>query len=227
MKILIVDDEPDLAQGIANGLKQSGYITEVCNDGAEGLELIRLNSYDLIILDLNLPEIDGFEILKTIRSEGNETAVLILSARNNVNDKIEGLDLGANDYLTKPFHFGELSARVRSLLRAAFLKNSNILCFGSLQMDTQRHIVTVADSTLALTPREYAILEYLLMNKGIPISTETLIEHTADSEDAYFSNSVKVHISLLRKKLTTADSRLTITNIRGAGYTLEEVKNEE
>lgn len=227
MKILIIEDEPDLALGIATGLTHNGYLTETCGDGLAGLELIQVNGYDLIILDLNLPGMDGFEILSTMRAEGNKTGVLILSAKSDVGDRIAGLDLGANDYLTKPFHFGELAARVRSLLRTTFLQGSNSLSFGSLQMNLQKHTVLAGDTALVLTPKEYLILEYLLMNPEVPVSTETLIEHTGDSEDAYFSNSIKVHVSSLRKKLTAADEIITIVNIRGAGYKLVEVDHEE
>ena len=223
MKILIIEDEEDLANSIATGLRYQGYLTEVCNDGEDGLFSLQTNSYDLVILDLNLPTMGGLEILKTIRKENIETAVLILSAQSTVEDKMEGLDLGANDYLTKPFHFGELSARVRSLLRTHFSQPNNELSFGSLQMDIQHHTVLVNKNTLQLTPREYQLLEYLLMNKNSPVSGEKLIEHTGDSQDVLFSNSLKVHISALRKKLSKLDEGITITNIRGAGYLLKEV----
>lgn len=217
MKLLFAEDEADLCRAVKIGLSRQGYAVDVCNDGAEALELVQINEYDLLILDLNLPGMDGMEILKTLRQEGSDLRVLILSARSSVQERIAGLDAGANDYLIKPFAFAELEARVRALLRREFVQKDSRLSCGSLELDTAARSVFCGGQPLTLTRTEFSILEYLMRNAPAAVSTETLMEHVFDSAANPFSNSVKVHIHALRKKI----GQNRIINIRGEGYRIE------
>ena len=178
--------------------------------------------YDLILLDLNLPGTDGMTVLRTLRETDHETRVLILSARSEVADKVEGLDAGANDYLAKPFHLAELEARIRSLTRRQFTQNDVVLSCGDLAFDTKARTASVAGQALTLTRKEIGILEYLLLNKGRPVSQEELIDHVWDNSVDNFSNSIRVHISSLRKKLRAALGYDPIRNRIGEGYVMEE-----
>ena len=164
MRILIVEDEQDLCESIAKGLRLDGYEADTCFDGEEALEMASVENYDLIILDLNLAKLDGMEVLRSIRAEDNETNILILSARGGLQDKIEGLDGGANDYLCKPFHFEELEARVRSLTRRRVVQNNLVLECGEISLDTKARTVTAKNEELSLTRKELAILEYLILH---------------------------------------------------------------
>ncbi|WP_066649133.1 response regulator transcription factor [Christensenella timonensis] len=227
MKLLIIEDEEDLLRALKAGFEKKGYAVDIAADGTEGCELAFINDYDLIILDLNLPGMDGLEILSHIRENDLRQKVLILSARSDYAQRIEGLDLGANDYLVKPFDFGELEARVRSLLRRSFTQNNVILKFSKFSLDTCAHLLyTDAGETIDLTPKEYAILEYLLLHRGKAISAEELIEHVWFSDSSLFSNAIKVHVSTLRKKLAAYTEEELVTNMRGAGYCiLKPVQN--
>lgn len=201
MKILIVEDEEKMRNSLAEGLRLKGYAIDVAGDGESADEKAFYERYDLIILDLNLPKLDGFSVLENFRKENLDVPVLILSARDGIEDKVKGLDLGANDYLTKPFHFAELEARVRSLLRRKTVIENTVLSSGSLCFDTASRIVTAAGHPVSLTTKENALLEYLLLHKGRVIKLEELIEHVWDSNADPFSNSVRVHMSSLRRKL--------------------------
>jgi len=218
MRILIVEDEQDLCESIAKGLRLDGYEADTCFDGEEALEMASVESYDLIILDLNLPKLDGMEVLRSIRAEDNETNILILSARGGLQDKIEGLDGGANDYLCKPFHFEELEARVRSLTRRRVVQNNLVLECGEILLDTKARTVTAKNEELSLTRKELAILEYLILHRNHTVSQEELIEHVWDGSADAFSNSIRVHMSALRKKLRSALGYDPITNRVGQGY---------
>lgn len=218
MRILIVEDEQDLCESIAKGLRLDGYEADTCFDGEEALEMASIESYDLIILDLNLPKLDGMEVLRSIRAEDNETNILILSARGGLQDKIEGLDGGANDYLCKPFHFEELEARVRSLTRRRVVQNNLVLECGEISLDTKARTVTAKNEELSLTRKELAILEYLILHRNHTVSQEELIEHVWDGSADAFSNSIRVHMSALRKKLRSALGYDPITNRVGQGY---------
>ena len=222
MRILIVEDEKDLCQMIAKSLKESGYEVDIANNGNEAMELLDVENYDLIVLDLNLPEIDGMEILEEFRSFNQDTKIIILSARSQIKDKVEGLDKGANDYLSKPFHLDELEARIRSLTRRNFITNNQMLSYKNLSFDSKKRIVKIDDKEISLTRKELGILEYLLLNRGRPISQEELIDHVWDSSVDLFSNSIRVHISALRKKLKKALKYDPIINRVGLGYQLEE-----
>ena len=184
--------------------------------------MICAEMYDLIVLDLNLPGMDGMDILRELRRENEETKVLILSARSQIADKVEGLDAGANDYLSKPFHLEELEARIRSLTRRQFTQNDVVLNCGGVSFDTKARIASANGLKLTLTRKEAAILEYLLLHQGRPVSQEELIDHVWDNSVDNFSNSIRVHISALRKKLRTALGYDPIRNRIGEGYVLEE-----
>lgn len=222
MKLLLIEDEEDLVEALAYGLRKSGYAVDTAMDGQDGLELAFINEYDLIILDLNLPSMDGLDILTEIRKINQEIKILILSARSNFEQRIEGLDLGANDYLVKPFDFGELLARVRALLRRTFIQQDTRLKYGKLIVDTAKRCATYQDDLIELSPKEFSILEYLMTHQGRAISAEELMEHVWHSDNDMFSNAVKVHISTLRKKISSVCSDEVISNIRGAGYIIHE-----
>lgn len=221
MKLLLVEDEEMLSKSIAKGLGMLGYAVDCAYDGEEALYLYELNQYDLMILDLNLPKLDGMEVLKRIRCHDEEFRILILSARNSLEDKVYGLDSGSNDYLTKPFEFKELEARIRSLLRRSFTTQNTMLKCGRLQMDTTARKVMCGRQNIELTRKEYALLEYLMVHAGKMVSAEELIEHAWDSETDMFSNSFRFHIHSLRKKLDAAGADGYIVTQRGHGYRLE------
>ena len=221
MHILIVEDERALCDTIVRSLRRLAYSVDFCYNGNKALELIEVERYDLILLDLNLPGADGMTVLRTLRETDHETRVLILSARSEVADKVEGLDAGANDYLAKPFHLAELEARIRSLTRRQFTQNDVVLSCGDLAFDTKARTASVAGQALTLTRKETGILEYLLLNKGRPVSQEELIDHVWDNSVDNFSNSIRVHISSLRKKLRAALGCDPIRNRIGEGYVME------
>lgn len=219
MRVLVVEDEVSLQKALCNGLKKYGYAVDSANDGKQALELIDIYPYDVIVLDLNLPKMNGMLVLREVRKTNMSLRVLILSARSEVEDKISGLDAGANDYLSKPFHINELEARIRALLRREFIQKDTVLTHGNVKIDTALKRVSVNDRKVEFTKKEFAILEYLFMNKDRIVSAEELIEHIWDSEVGLFSNSFKVHINSLKKKLAEyiGDKEL-IKNTRGVGY---------
>ena len=221
MHILIVEDERALCDTIVRSLRRLAYSVDFCYNGNKALELIEIERYDLILLDLNLPGADGMTVLRTLRETDHETRVLILSARSEVTDKVDGLDAGANDYLAKPFHLAELEARIRSLTRRQFTQHDVVLSCGDLAFDTKARTASVAGQVLTLTRKETGILEYLLLNKGCPVSQEELIDHVWDNSVDNFSNSIRVHISSLRKKLRAALGYDPIRNRIGEGYVME------
>ena len=218
MRILIIEDETNLCNSIAEGLRMDGYEVDSCQDGLDALELCEAEHYDLILLDLNLPGMDGMEVLRRLRKEDEETRVLILSARGQIRDKVRGLDAGANDYLTKPFHFEELEARVRSLTRRKFIQKDVCLQCGEISFDTKARTAIAKGQSLSLTRKEARLLEYLLLHQGQVISQEEMLEHLWDNSVNSFSNSIRVHISSLRKKLRTALGYDPIQNKIGQGY---------
>ena len=221
MHILIIEDEEQLCRSVAEGLRIDGYETDICFDGDEGLCLCMTENYDLILLDLNLPGTDGLEILRQFREHNTNTPVLILSARDQIEDKVTGLDLGANDYLTKPFHFQELEARIRSLTRRKFIQKDVCLSYGDIRFDTKKREACANGEPVSLTRKENGILEYMLLNQGRPVSQEELIEHVWDASVDSFSGSIRVHVSSLRRKLKAVLSYDPIVNKIGEGYRLE------
>lgn len=222
MKLLIVEDEPDMRKALEKGFLKRGFLVDTAEDGEEGAYLAQVNTYDVIVLDLNLPGKDGFKILQEIRERSKSQKVIILSARSSVPDKVLGLDMGANDYLAKPFDFLELEARVRSLARRKIVQNDTEIKIDYLVIDTAQKIVFYNGEKIKLAPKEYAILEYLGINQGKTVSAEELIEHVWESDADLFSISVKVHMSKLRKKIEEATGKNYIETVRGRGYLLSE-----
>ena len=215
MKLLI--SRTAVLQGaLAKGFNKLGYACSA-SDSEEALELYYSSFYDAIILDLNLPKLDGIDVLREIRKEDSKTKIIILSARSEVEDKILGLDMGANDYLAKPFHFRELDARVRALLRRDFSVMSPEITVSGLTVDTSLKKAFYQGREIPLTKKEYGILEYLFINRGSVVSSETLMEHVWDSNADLLSNALKVHINSIRKKLPED----IIKNVRGQGYYVE------
>ena len=224
MHILVVEDERALCETIVRSLRRLAYSVDFCYDGNKAIELLGVERYDLVLLDLNLPGADGMSVLRTLRQTDRDTKVLILSARSEVADKVEGLDTGANDYLAKPFHLEELEARIRSLTRRQFTQNDVVLICGELSFDTKTRIAAAGGQELSLTRKEIGILEYLLLNQGRPVSQEELLDHVWDNSVDTFSNSIRVHISALRKKLRAALGFDPVRNRIGEGYVMEEEK---
>lgn len=222
MRILIVEDEVDLCDSIAEGLQIDGYAVDTCYDGKDAYELMMVETYDLVVLDLNLPGMDGIDILSMVRKQNKEIKVLILSARGSVCDKVLGLDTGANDYLAKPFDFEELEARIRSLLRRSFTQENTILTLDKISLDTIKKVVFVNGRNVPLTKKEFSLLEYFLLNPSKVISQEELMEHVWNMEADSFSNAVRVHIASLRKKLKAELDYDPIATKIGVGYYLNE-----
>ena len=222
VKLLIVEDEPDMCKALEKWFIKKGFLVDTAEDGEEGSYLALVNTYDVIVLDLNLQGKDGLEILREIRERSKTQRVIILSARSTVPDKILGLDLGANDYLTKPFDFMELEARIRSLARREIVQRDTEIRIAHLVIDTAQKMVFYDGEKVELSPKEYAILEYLGMNSGKTVSAEDLIEHVWESDADLFSVSVKVHMSKLRKKIEKVTGKKYIETVRGRGYLLRE-----
>ena len=212
MHLLVVEDERALCETIVRSLRRLAYSVDFCYDGDKALELLGVERYDLVLLDLNLPGRDGMTVLRTLRQTDRETRVLILSARSEVEDKVEGLDAGANDYLAK------LEARVRSLTLRQFTQPDVLLTCGGLTFDTRARVAFVNGQALTLTRKETGILEYLMVHRGRPVSQEELMDHVWDNSVDNFSNSIRVHISALRKKLRAALGYDPIRNRIGEGY---------
>ena len=225
MHLLVIEDERALCETIVRSLRRQAYSVDCCYDGEKALELLGVERYDLVLLDLNLPKKDGMTVLRTLRQTDRETRVLILSARSEVEDKVQGLDAGANDYLAKPFHLAELEARIRSLTLRQFTQQDVLLSCGALSFDTRSRTAAVNGQLLTLTRKETGILEYLMVHQGRPVSQEELMDHVWDNSVDSFSNSIRVHISSLRKKLRAVLGYDPIRNRIGEGYLMggEEV----
>ncbi|HAU66381.1 MAG: Response regulator receiver domain protein (CheY-like) [Candidatus Uhrbacteria bacterium GW2011_GWF2_39_13] len=219
MKILVVEDEPKLNKGLVTGLQNRGYAVDFAFDGEEGEKMARVNDYDLLILDMMMPKRDGLEVCRSLRAFGVQTPILFLTARDSVEDKVMGLDLGADDYLVKPFSFEELVARIRTLLRRPTQTTTDLFMLDDLQLDTRSQTVKIKKKQLDLTLREYGILEYLLRNKGNLVTREDLLTHVWDRFFDSFSNVVDVHLKNLRKKLPSVYAK-RIQTVWGKGYRL-------
>lgn len=218
MKILLAEDEEFLSNAISKGLKKLGFAVDQAFDGEMALYSYEVNEYDLIILDLNLPIIDGMEVLQRIRESDLEMKILILSARSGINDRVSGLNEGANDYLIKPFDFEELVARIHNLIRRTFSQTPAVFSIGRITIDVLSKTVTLDKAALPLTNKEYAIMEYLMLNQGRVIPQSELIEHIWNSEADPFSNALKFQLHSLKKKLGQSD---IICNVRGQGYMIK------
>jgi DNA-binding response OmpR family regulator len=221
MKLLIIEDELDFAKALARGLRKLCYAVDLAVDGKQGLVQAEVNVYDLLILDLSLPGMDGLDICRQLRASQPQLLILMLTARSRLEDKVAGLDLGADDYLIKPFHFEELVARIRALLRRDLRVREPILRAGELKLDTASQIAWKGKRRLELTRKELAILEYLIRHPGEVISQEELIEHIWNEDVNLFSSSVRTHIHSLRRKLgDTAGMPCFIETVTGQGYRL-------
>jgi DNA-binding response OmpR family regulator len=220
MRILIVEDDSELANGLAGALAQSGYAVDVAHDGRAAIATCNGTNYQLVILDLGLPDMDGISVLQCLRREGLKTPVLILTARDELQDRIAGLDAGSDDYLGKPFELGELEARIRALLRRN-QQGDAALHYGEIALDPVSHVVTVRGCAIELTSREFAVLEALLRRpKGI-VSKRQLFESLYDFADDVSPSVIESFVSRLRGKLAEADSGVGIRVLRGLGYRLE------
>ncbi len=222
MRLLLVEDYQPLQKSLAQGLREADFAVDVTGDGKEGLWFAMNNDYDVIILDLMLPEMDGLEILEKLRAKERQSHVLILTAKDTLADKIKGLNLGADDYLIKPFAFEELLARIRALVRRSYCKKHPQVRVEDLRVDLNSQKVFRAEEEIALTPREYALLEYLVMRAGEVVSRTDIWEHVYEFNSAASSNVVDVYVGYLRKKLEQSDKPDIIQTVRGRGYLLGE-----
>lgn len=222
MRVLIVEDDLDLLNLLEEGLNMYGYAVDKASDGEEAVDMAYIENYDIIILDINLPKKDGFEVLDEIRKFNQEVNIIMLTARSDIDDRVRGLDFGANDYMIKPFDLKELDARMRALLRRKSITESSILEAGNMTFDTTKREAFVGDEKINLTQKETGILEYLFLNKERFVSSEELIDHVWDSNADGFSNSVRVHMSSLRKKIKEISGENKIQNVIGKGYRIYE-----
>src|SRR5881296_1766971 len=221
MRILVVEDERKVASFISQGLAEEGHAVEVAADGAEALDLILAGPpYDLVVLDLMLPKRDGFGVLKTVRDRGVVTPVLVLTARDSVADKVAGFDLGADDYLTKPFAFEEFLARVRALLRRGVGQRAPVLKLADLTLDPATRAVTRDKRRITLTTREYALLDYFLRNAGRVLTRPMIAQHVWGLDFDSESNVIDVYVGYLRRKIDGDGERRLLHTVRGAGYML-------
>lgn len=220
MKILVVEDEKDLNRIIKKELEAEGYLVDVCFDGDSAYDYLTMEEYDGVILDVMLPRINGFEVLKKARRHGIQTPVLFLSARSRIDDIVEGLDIGADDYMVKPFAFQELSARVRAMTRKKAGVRENIYRCGDLMVDCNEHIVKRKDTVINLSPKEFSVLLYLIRNQNIVVSREQIEANIWDMDHDSYSNVIDVYIRYLRKKIDDPYEVKMIQTIRGVGYVL-------
>ncbi len=226
MRILIIEDEVTLAEIIQRKLTDEYYVVDIASDGDSGLELLFVNEYDVVILDLMLPKKIGLELLSELRQAGHKVPVLVLTAKDKVEDKVEGLNIGADDYLTKPFAFEELLARIKALLRRKIKEENNILKNGDLIVDTAKYQVTRAGRKIPLTSKEYILLEYLMRNRGYVLTRSQIEEHVWEYGEFNSSNIVDVYIRFLRKKIDDDFEVKLIETVRGKGYRLKVVDND-
>jgi len=223
MRVLLIEDYEPLARSLAQGLREAGYALDVAADGEEGLGLAQTNSYDALVLDLMVPKIDGLTILGRLRARGSNTGVLIITARDQVSDRVDGLDLGADDYLVKPFAFDELLARLRAVIRRRYGAPANLLRIADVELDVGARTVRRAGQAVSLSAREFALLEYLALRRGHVVTRAEIWEHVYDFAAEPSSNVVDVYIGYLRRKLGDGEGetcRLIRTH-RGLGYSIE------
>jgi DNA-binding response OmpR family regulator len=221
MRVLLVEDDADVARFIRKGLIEQAYAIDVAEDGASALYLASINTYDAVVLDLMIPAPDGLEVCRSLRAGGSTVPILMLTARDSVEEKIAGLDAGADDYLAKPFEFGELLARLRALLRRGGATISTLLEVGELTIDTRSHRVTIGGRPLTLTTKEYSVLEHLARNAGRIVTREDIAEHVWNQEFDPFTNLIEVYVNRLRRHIEKVSDKKLIQTIRGAGYMLE------
>lgn len=222
MRILFAEDERDLNDIITKKLTSQGYSVDSVYDGEEAIDILSYTDYDAVILDIMMPKADGFAVLRALRSKGKNTPVLFLTARDSVQDRVAGLDSGANDYLVKPFSVEELLARIRAMTRTAFGVSDSLLTVGDLTMDTAAKVVKRGGKEIPLSAKEYALLEYLMHNAGIVLSREKIENHIWNFDYEGGTNVVDVYIRYLRKKIDEGYDKKLIHTVRGRGYVLRE-----
>lgn len=220
MRVLVVEDAKDMNRLIVKTLTRAGYSVDGCYNGEEALDFLAGAEYDAILLDVMMPKMDGYALLEKLRSQGMDTPVLFLTARDAISDRVKGLDLGADDYLVKPFDFEELLARIRAMTRKKAGKRSNVFTLGNLQVDAQSHTVTRGGQEINLLPKEFTILEYMIRNQGTVLSREQLENQIWNYERSGSSNNIDVYISKLRKKIDGDGQSRLLHTIRGVGWVL-------
>ena len=221
MRLLVVEDEVRLARALQKGLRSEGFAVDLSHDGAAGLESARSGNYDAIVLDVMLPRLSGYEVVRALRRDRNWVPVLMLSAKDGEYDEADGLDVGADDYLTKPFSYVVLVARLRALLRRGAPERPAVLAAGDLVLDPAAKQVARGDSPISLTAREFSLLEYLMRRAGEVVSRFDLLEHVWDAYGTSEANVVEVYVGYLRRKIDTPFGRSAVTTVRGVGYRLE------
>jgi DNA-binding response OmpR family regulator len=222
MKVLVVEDDRKVAGFIEQGLREEGYVVDIAADGEEATMLAHVYAYDVILLDIVLPKKNGFQVATELRREGRNTPILMLTSRDAVEDIVRGLDAGADDYLSKPFRFDELLARIRALVRRGGADRMETLRYGPLAMDRLRHVATANDKPLDLTPKEFQLLEYFLMHPEEVVRRTTLLEKVWDMHFDPESNVVDVHVGNLRRKLKAACGDQLVDTVRGVGFALRD-----
>lgn len=222
MRVLLAEDERDLNDIVAKKLTSDGYSVDCCYDGEEAIHILSYTEYDAVILDIMMPGADGYAVLRSLREMGKTTPVLFLTAKDSIQDRVKGLDSGANDYLVKPFSLEELSARLRAMTRTSFGKASNLLSVADLTLDCASHVVKRGDREIPLSAKEFALLEYLMQNEGVVLSREKIENHIWNFDFEGGTNVVDVYISYLRRKIDDAQSVKLIHTIRGSGYVLRK-----
>lgn len=220
MKVLLVEDEPGLATALSAGLRADGFVVTVAPDGVEGLHEATSNTYDVVVLDIMLPKLSGYEVLRQLRSQGIWTPVLMLTAKDGEYDQTDAFDLGADDYLTKPFSYNVLVARLRALIRRGAPERPAVLTAGSLSLDPARRQVARGDTPIALTPREFGVLEFLMRHKDTVVSKADILSSVWDVHYEGPDNVVEVYVGYLRRKIDIPFDTNTIETVRGAGYRL-------
>jgi len=216
MRILIVEDEPTLRKLEKNYLEKKGFVVDEVENGLEAISKISINSYDCVLLDLNIPEKDGIKVSKELREKGNQTPIIMVTARSQIYNKLEGFDSGADDYITKPFDMKELVARINAVIKRSSINNEEVLEIGNMVVHPEKNIVIKEENEIEISNKEMGILEYLLRNRGKIISSEELLEHVWDSNVDMFTDTVKTHIKTLRKKIDS--KKKIIKTVRGKGY---------
>lgn len=222
MRLLVAEDEKDMNRLITRALEKEGYGVDSCFDGEEAMDYLESAEYDGVILDIMMPKMDGHQVLKKLRARGNDLPVLFLTARDSIADRVAGLDLGADDYLIKPFDFDELLARVRAMMRKRSGHKTSVITIGDLKIDTGSHEVTRRDRSIELSSREYSILEYMAMHPGQVLSREQIETHVWNFDYSGGSNVVDVYISYLRKKIDGKENVKLIRTVWGTGWMIKE-----
>ena len=220
MRVLLVEDETRIAHFVAKGLREQAYAVDIAATGKEALYQVAINTYDIVVLDVMIPEPDGFTVCKELRQDGHRMPVLMLTARDAVEDRIQGLDRGADDYLTKPFEFRELLARLRALLRRPSALQPSILAVADLVVDTAGQTISRGGKTISMTTKEYALVEFFARNAGRVVGRAEIAEHVWDEEFDPFSNLIEVYVNRVRRKIDGAGTKPLLHTRRGAGYVL-------